>query len=339
MSLFRIGIIGMGTISNAHIEAVSDLEDVSVVAVSDIKDREALDIPEGASFFSDYRKMIDTASLDAVHICLPHYLHKEASEYAASHGVNVLCEKPVAMNRKEAESMASLQDRYGVTVAVCFQNRWNRTFRTLMDIRKSGNDGKLIGIRGELAWARDRAYYEAAPWRGQMKYAGGGCLINQAIHTIDEVLLLGGEVKSVKGIVTNIRDLGIDVEDSAVADIDFQNGARAVILVTNANTINSSVEIEAAFEKAVYTIKDYKLYRADAFNPINKELIATDELRVGGKSYYGAGHRALIKDFYSYLRDGSGTVVSVAEASQSVKLIDAIRLSSEEGRAIEWSSL
>lgn len=339
MSLFRIGIIGMGTISHAHIEAVSELEDVSVVAVSDIKDREALDIPEGASFFSDYRKMIDTASLDAVHICLPHYLHKEASEYAASHGVNVLCEKPVAMNRKEAESMASFQDRYGVTVAVCFQNRWNNTFRTLLDISKSGREGKLLGIKGELAWARDESYYSAAPWRGQMKYAGGGCLINQAIHTLDEVMMIGGSVRSVKGVVANIRDLGIEVEDTATANIDFENGARAVILVTNANTINSSVEIEAAFEKAVYTIKDYKLYRADASNPINKELIATDELRVGGKSYYGAGHRALIKDFYSYLRDGSGTVVSVSEASQSVKLIDAIRLSSEEGRAIEWSSL
>ena len=333
---FNIGIIGDGTVAQTHIRALSFLDNVHIAAVCDVKSPEKINIPDGAVYYSDYKKMIEEQKLDAVHICLPHYLHLPVASYCASKHVPVLCEKPVAMNYREVEEMEGLQDKYGVTVAVCLQNRWNNTFRTLQSVVESGKDGRLTGLKAVALWARDQAYYDRAPWRGRMEYAGGGCLINQAVHTLDQVLLLGGKAKSVKGIVTNVLDLDIEVEDSSVSEVVFENGVRALIMASNANTVNSTIELEAVFENAVYTIKDYKLYRAPADDTLAKSVIAEDELMPGAKSYYGAGHKVLIKDFYDYLGGDGGRVISVKEAGTVIKLIDTIRESSRTGKTIEW---
>jgi len=336
MAISRVGIIGFGTVAKTHVKAI-EATGAKVICVSDIKDESELSIPEGTKYYRDFEEMLSKEKLDVVHICLPHYLHFSVSEAVVSKGIPVICEKPIAMTPKQVEEMSLLGERYGVPVLAVMQNRWNKTFRTLKEELQSNRHGKLVSIKAVALWSRSEGYYKAAPWRGIMKYAGGGCMINQAIHTIDQMIQIGGEVESVKGTVSNMLDLGIEVEDTATASIFFKSGARGLLMASNAHAVNSTIELEAVTEKTIFTIKDYKLYVAPREDELKKRVIAEDDLVTGEKSYYGAGHKALISDYYKYLSgDESVNVVRVGDAGRVIKVIDMVRTSSKEGRRIDW---
>lgn len=333
---FQVGIIGMGVVSGTHIRALQQLEQVALVAVCDIKEEKRTQVPEGARFYTDYREMLVQEKLDAVHICLPHYLHYEAAQSCASNGVHVLCEKPVVMNREQLVKMCMLEAQYGVTVAVCMQNRLNRTFEELRHRIDSGAYGRLLGVKGVAMWSRPESYYEAAPWRGSMQLAGGGCMINQAIHTLDQMLLLGGQVTSVKGQICNLLNYDIEVEDTATANITFENGAHGLFYATIGYIKNSSIELQAVCEKGVFTIKDFALWFAETENDSEKTLLVKDNRLPGSKSYYGASHCELIAGFYEVLSGKSSHYVKVEQAGVPVLVINMIRKSSTENKEIAW---
>ena len=86
---------------------------------------------------------------DVVHLCLPHYLHVPVSEYFASHGVNVFCEKPVGLNTAQAKEFVEFEAAHPeVKIGICLQNRLNRTTVELKKIIDGGEYGKVIGCRG-----------------------------------------------------------------------------------------------------------------------------------------------------------------------------------------------
>src|SRR5699024_5523882 len=95
--------------------------------------------------------------------------------------------------------------------------------------------GEIIGIKGIVTWFRPESYYTDKPWRGKLDTAGGGVLINQAIHTLDLMQLLCGPVDTIKGNVSQLLDYHIEVEDTASAHIKFKNGANGMFFATNAN--------------------------------------------------------------------------------------------------------
>ncbi len=332
----RVGIVGMGTVSAVHRQALERLDGVELAACCDILPER---IPAEVRGYTDYRRMAEEEGLDAVHICLPHALHEPAAETFASQGTAVLCEKPVSITAASCARMSELEERCGVAVAVCLQNRWNSTFRTLLCRLEEEKPGRLLGLKAIAAWSRGEAYYAAAPWRGQMELAGGGCMLNQAVHTLDLMLQLGGEVEHVKGIVTNLSDYPIEVEDSAAARITFAEGVSGLFFGSVCNVDNSSIELQAVCERAIYTIKDYSLWRHIPGRETEKVLLARDQQAPDGKSYYGPGHFQLIEDFYRCLAGGEGRYVSVADGSRVIRLIQAIRTSSELGRSVKWEEI
>ena len=74
-----------------------------------------------------------------------------------------------------------------------------------------------------------------------MERAGGGVMINQAIHTLDLMHLVGGEINELEDTINNLFDYGNEVEDTAVANIKFKNGARGLFFAT---IINSAIPYE-----------------------------------------------------------------------------------------------
>lgn len=329
---FRVGIVGLGVVSKTHLQALATLSDVQVTAVCDLDEKKRID---GKAFYTDFYEMAEKEPLDAVHICLPHYLHAPAAEAFAARGIHVLCEKPVALTPVEAAEMAQLEARYGVTVAVCLQNRWNRTFTTLQDLLSCEENGKLLSLKAIAAWNRPLEYYQAGSWRGKMAQAGGGCMMNQAVHTLDQLLLLGGAVHSVRGSICNLSGYPIEVEDTASAAITFCSGAKGLFFGSVCNGSNASIEIEAVCEKVTYWIKDYALWKSEP-GSAERELIVRDDVLDDTKAYYGMGHRHLIRDFYRTLSGNGGHYVTVAEGAEVLKLISLIRESSEEKTCLEW---
>lgn len=336
---FKTGIIGLGTVSKTHRNALAQLKHVELAAACDVKPEKEKELPEGVHFYIDYEEMLEKEELDAVHICLPHYLHYDAARACARRGVHVLCEKPSTMNGQQLMKMKELEEEFDFRMAICLQNRLNPTFVKLREMIDSGEYGKLLGVKGVAIWSRTEDYYKASPWRGIMDQAGGGCMINQAIHTLDQMQLLGGTIRSVKGQICNLSDFDIEVEDTAAAHVEFENGVTGTFFGTVTYVKNSSIELQAVCEKGSFTIKDYGLWCAPSESENEKKLITRDSRLPGSKTYYGASHVELIRDFYQVLSGRPGSWVTIHEEGEVILLIEAIRRSSLEGRAIQWKEI
>lgn len=330
--MLKVAVVGLGDISKIHIPAIQKKTDVKLVAVCDI-DKSLADSVPGVNFYTDYHVMLEEEPLDCVHICLPHYLHLSVTKACVEKGVHVLLEKPLALNTEESLELVKLEkENRDVKICICHQNRYNETFEMLREIVQGGEYGKIVGIKGLVTWFRPKSYYDTKPWRGQMKYAGGGVMINQSIHTLDLMQLLGGEIESIRGSITQLLDYGIEVEDTAVANMTFKNGATGLFFATNSNAANSSVELQVILENGTFTIKDSILTKINEDG--QKEEMIEDSKLPGTKFYYGASHIKIIHTFYSCIRSNTHDYVHVEDTITSIKIIDAIRKSSELNKSI-----
>ncbi len=332
--MIRVAIIGLGDISKIHIRAIQNNLNAQLVAVCDIDCAHANDVPH-TTFYTDYNEMLKKETLDCVHICLPHYLHYPVTKICVEAGVHVFQEKPVALNYQEALKLLELEESNPhIKICICLQNRFNETFEKLVELINSKKYGNVTGLKGLVTWYRPKQYYEVKPWRGQMEYAGGGAMINQSIHTLDLMQLIGGKVNAIKGHIDNMLDLDIEVEDTALANIDFENGVRGLYYATTTYTSNSSVEIEVLTDEARFNIKDSILTIID--NSGEETKIIQDTKLPGTKFYYGASHAKLINYFYNTLETNGEDYIRVKDALPSIRMIDMIRKSSKLNQKVEF---
>ncbi len=334
--MLKVGVVGLGDISQIHIHAIQKNPKAQLIAVCD-EDMTLKNKVPYSNFYNDLNSMLDSETLDCVHICLPHHLHVSATTTCVERGVHVLQEKPLAVNAKEGLELVTLQRQFPeIKIGICFQNRYNDTFQTLNRIVRSGQYGEVIGVKGLVTWFRPESYYAEKPWRGQMDYAGGGVLINQSIHTLDLMQLLCGNIASIKGTVSQLLDYDIEVEDTASAHIKFENNANGMFFATNANFGNSSVELQVIFENEKLTIKDNILTRMNKQG--YKIQIKEDEKLDGDKSYYGPSHGKLINQSYDCIINDENDYIQPKDALASIAMIDAIQKSSKSNSAVYFTS-
>lgn len=336
--MLRVALIGLGTISQIHRPIIESFEDVELVAVSDINIEKEI---QGVNFYKDYKEMIEKEIIDVVHILLPHYLHVEATKACVEKGINVILEKPIGIDYLQAKDLSDFARAHkNVKIGVCLQNRLNNTTKKLLELKESERLGKLKGIKGDVTWFRDMSYYDQAKWRGKLLEAGSGVMINQAIHTIDLMYLLGGSAISIKGNIDNIFHEELEVEDFAYANIKYENDVNGLLMCTVANTTNSSVYLVGYFENGELIVKDNKLYIKEYKNEDqHKELILEDKKLEGSKFYYGASHKDFIKSFYDAVKDDTQDFIHVSDALEMHRIIDAIKLSGKENKRIYLKDL
>lgn len=324
--MLKAAIIGLGDISFVHLNAVKENAEIELSAVCDTDESRSQQAPE-VPFYTDYREMLEREKPDCVHICLPHFLHYPVAKDVAATGCNIFVEKPAAINTAETLEMIKLEKEYGIHICVCMQNRYNPTSKALLAQLREGGHGRITGIRGVVAWSRSKEYYDSKPWRGKMALAGGGCMISQAIHTIDLMhYFAGSPVVSVRGSIAQLLDYGLDIEDTANASILFGSGAKGFFSATVANYENQSVCIDVKCEGASFRIDSGKLFRTDTAEPV---LLAEDAPPEHTKKYFGSSHSLLIKQFYAALENKSWEYVTPAETLECMRIIDAVRKSSE----------
>lgn len=329
----RAAVIGLGDISGIHIRAIQENPNIMLAAVCDIDAERKAYAPESIPFYTDYEEMLRQEKPDSVHICLPHYLHVPVSRACIGMGAHVFCEKSAAINAKEAAEFAAFEKEHPkMHIGICLQNRFNESVEMLKKIIDSREYGNVTGTRGSVLWCRTREYYEEKPWRGKWKTAGGGCMINQSIHTLDLLYYLGGPVKGVKASSGQLLDYGIEVEDTVTARLIYESGASGLFTATNANYKNESVQIAVQLERAEFVIMDNILYRLMPDG--GKVELAEDNKVPGTKFYYGASHGRLITLFYDALERESQNYLHVSDAVMSMRLIDAIQKSGRTGQFI-----
>lgn len=149
MKIFKTGVIGIGFIGVAHIEALRRLGNVEVVALTDnhdpVKKAASLNVAHG---FKDYREMIDTLDLDMVHICTPNHTHYEIAMYAMERGIHVLCEKPMTTTVEEGQRLVKAAKEKKIINAVNYHNRFYPITHHIRQIVKEGQLGKIFSIHG-----------------------------------------------------------------------------------------------------------------------------------------------------------------------------------------------
>ncbi len=197
MDALGVGVIGCGMISGNHFHALEKLESVELRAVCDIDEeklKKAMDV-QRVEGYTDWHALISRDDIDAVHVCVPHYLHAEMSVSALRAGKHVLCEKPMGVSLKEARAMEAAALESGKTLTICFQNRYNGASKRMKEVIDSGELGRIQGGSAFVTWNRAEPYYQNSPWRGKWATEGGSVLINQAVHTLDLMRWLAGDLK------------------------------------------------------------------------------------------------------------------------------------------------
>ncbi len=193
--MIRVGLIGCGFMGRMHCNVYSTLPNAHLVAVADRKPERAEKY--GAEFgvpaCNSIAEIIANHDLDAIDVCLPTYLHCEATIEAARAGKHVLCEKPMALSLNDCDQMISECEKAGVKLMIGHCIRFWPEYAYLQELVYSKRLGELTSINltryGEFpTWSADN-------WLADESLAGGGVL-DMHIHDTDFALYLLGEPKS-----------------------------------------------------------------------------------------------------------------------------------------------
>ncbi len=172
MKKYRAGIVGMGFIGAAHLEALRRIGTVEVVAIADAfqgkEKAESYGVPRG---YSDYKEMIAGEELDVLHICTPNFTHCEIALYAMERDINIVCEKPMCCTVEEADRMIDMAKRKGLMHGVNYHNRWYPMTAQLHEMVKRNEFGEIHAVYGEFS--QDWLLYDSDySWRIEASDAG-----------------------------------------------------------------------------------------------------------------------------------------------------------------------
>ncbi|HOP01852.1 MAG TPA: Gfo/Idh/MocA family oxidoreductase [Flexilinea sp.] len=231
----RTGIIGCGKVSDLHAKAYALNEKSDFVAVYDRNMEKAKLLAEKyhVKAYDSIQRMFNETGVEAVSICTPHPNHKDSSIEAAEAGIHIAVEKPLAVSLKDCDSIIHAARKNNIIGTTISQRRF---FKPSLRIKQAIDEGKIgkpiLGTVEMLGW-RDSAYYKSDPWRGTWNGEGGGVLVNQSPHQLDLLLWYMGEIDELAGWWGNLNHPDIEVEDTAIAIIQFKNGALGNIVVSN----------------------------------------------------------------------------------------------------------
>ena len=348
MKKLKLGIIGCGRIADSHLRAVLvNYRDIEAVALCDVVGGKAAkeklgyqieinekDIPlnfrkiihpEKIKVYYDYRIMLRQEDIDICAICTESGYHAEIALYCLNHGKHVIVEKPMAMSIKDADEMIKTAKENNLKLAVCHQNRFNRTIQKLRQAVDEGRFGRIFAGTAKILWNRNKEYYDKADWRGTWKL-DGGCLINQCTHNIDLLQwMIGSEIKTVYGEFSNYMHPYIETEDYGSIIIRFKNGAIGNVEGTvNVYPHNLEETLTILGEKGTVIIGGIALNKILVWDFADKRDCLEQvqmECDTDISTIYGKGHGPLYQDFISAIRENKDPLIDGTEGKKSLSII------------------
>ncbi len=321
----KVGVIGCGRIAVMHLVSIENIEGIELAACCDIKKNRADEVAKnyGCNAYTDYAEMLDKEELDAVHICLPHYIHTDVAIAAFNKGVHVLSEKPMDINYEKAAKAVSVAKEKNVLYGIVSQCRYNNSAQLVKKAVLSGKLGQVLSAVSTLTWARPDSYYLESDWKGTWDKEGGGVVIDQAIHSIDLVnWIVNSPVKSVAASMANRGHEIVKVEDTAEGLITYENGTKYGFYCMNNFGADEPIEIRMCCEngKVVFGYDDAYIYYNDGTVEEAHQDVNTKEYE-GGKDYWGFQHIRQIEQFYKACRGIEPLEISGEEALKTHKLV------------------
>jgi predicted dehydrogenase len=332
----RFAVIGAGVIGDVHAQAIQRLSNVAelrLIVSTRAGPASALATARGAAGFStDIEALWANPHIDAVTICTPSGSHADLAVRALDAGKHVILEKPIDISLAAADRVISAERTSGKKVAVISQHRFDRSTEKVVASVAAGRLGRLTSAIASCAWWRPQSYYDSAPWRGTWAFDGGGATINQAIHVIDLMVALMGAPTEVFAYTGCLAHTGIEVEDTAVAVVRFENGALGVIHATTAAYPGLDASLRLMGSQGSAVISSDELVFFHEHDPADPELttrtphavmnqVTGDDALPLGSMPFGDAHTAQFADFINAVRTGEPVRVGSSHARMVLAVV------------------
>jgi predicted dehydrogenase len=357
----RLGIVGFGAQGSVYAELIADRAvtnmDLGAICDGDPARRQLVESKYAVAFHEDYVTMLDSGSVDAVVLTVPSYLHPQMGIDALQRGIHVLLEKPAGVYTKQvAELNAVAATKPELTFAIMFNQRNNPLYRKIKKIVSSGAIGQIRHTSWIITtWWRPQVYYDQAAWRGTWGGEGGGVLVNQAPHQLDLWLWICGLPQSVYAKVAYGFRRRITVEDEATAIVDYGRGATGVFITATHDVLGTDrfeilgdsgkIVVDNSATATVTWLKESERELSDAMDVEDMSKVLSGRLDLSGfysseiiesQSHWGGQHAGMLENFAANIQDGTPLIAPGVEGINSVRLANAIHLSSWTGREVPF---
>lgn len=325
----HVGLIGGGNISETHARAIKAIPEVKLSAVygNNADKVQRLCREYGGTPYDQFDRFLDHRPMDLVAIGSPSGLHGAHGIAAARRGLHVLIEKPIDISTVRADELIQSAEKAGIKLGVMFQDRLKPDIRRLRQWIAEGVIGEPLLVDARVKWYRPPSYYGDSKWRGTLNLDGGGALINQAVHTVDLLLWLFGDVIQVQAQTATMLH-SIQGEDLATALLAFANGARGVLQATTAAFPGYPRRIELTGTEGTVVLEHDSIIAADLKNApahvtANPPSANTENVSTPVVSDF-SGHKAIFEDFIRAIRNGSDPACDGREGRRSIALVEEI---------------
>lgn len=238
----RIAVVGAGAFGRKHIDTISKEPLARLVAVADPEAQDAFGVP----LFRDHLEMLDKLRPEAVVVATPNALHVPVGLACVERRIPVLVEKPIAETVEGSNRLVAAAHKAAVALLVGHHRRYNPLIEKARELVRAGRLGRLAAVGALWLLQKPADYFDVA-WRRE---AGGGPLLINLIHDVDDLRYVCGEIEEVRGMVAStIRNFA--VEDTAAFSFRFAGGALGTATVSDAVPAPWSWEISSG-ENPIY---------------------------------------------------------------------------------------
>jgi UDP-N-acetyl-2-amino-2-deoxyglucuronate dehydrogenase len=333
----NFAIVGCGHIAKKHAEAIERIEEANLVAVCD-KVPQAMDEyvkKYGAKPYENLTEMLSDPSIDVVNICTPSGLHAPIAIEAAKAKKHVIVEKPIALTLEDADLIINTCKENNVKLAVVHPNRFRPVVQELKKLMDEGRFGKISHANATVRWNRNQAYYDQAPWRGTKTF-DGGVLMNQAIHNIDLLIWLMGDVEEVYSMsATRLRN--IEAEDVSTGVVRFKNGSLGVVEAATTiypKNLEESLSIFGETGTAIIGGTTATQFNHLVIESLNDEETNAIIEKVKANPLGKPGHQCIIEDMIQAIQEDREPIVSGEDGKRALQLVLAFYESAEKKQRV-----
>jgi predicted dehydrogenase len=333
-------------ISSFHAKAIADNKEAKLVACFDTiaASADRLAAATGCRAYHELDQMLANPDVTVVTVGTPSGAHMEPAVAAARAGKHVIVEKPLEITLARCDAIIRECERSGVKLSAIFPSRFHESNVELKRAIDEKRFGRLTLGDSFVKWYRPQSYYDAGAWRGTWKLDGGGALMNQAIHSVDLLTWLMGPVAAVQARTATLAHERIEVEDTAVATIEFESGALGVIEASTAAYPGylKRIEIHGSAGSAMIEEEDivkWDFAQVDPRDAAIRERIGRHTSTGGGASDPAAighhGHAKQFSDVLDAIDQNRTPAIDGHEGRRSVEIILAIYQSARTGQRVQ----
>ena len=339
------GIIGCGMIASFHARALAEIRGAKLIGCYDAIPAAAEHTAkkQGCRAYTRLNDLLADDKIDVVTICTPSGAHMEPAIAAAKAGKHVVVEKPLEITLRRCDRIIEACRKNKVVLSTVFPSRFHASSLDLKKAIDQKRFGNLTMGDAYVKWFRTQEYYDSGAWRGTWQLDGGGALMNQAIHSVDLLTWLMGPVVQIRAQTATRAHRRIDVEDTAVATLQFKSGALGVIEATTAAWPGylKRIEIHGSGGSAVLEEEDLKVWdfakKRSADGAILHRMAARRSGGGGASDPSAIGHQAhamQFRDVLRAIRSGKKPAIDGAEGRRSVEIILGIYKAAETGKTV-----